>query len=304
MDTISSTYKPPTPPSDTVKWNDKITAPIIIPIVAMIVIVTFFICALIKCLKVTWDKKRRSDMYEITDLLPEKSKVLPESVAIDECDIELPNEDEKLHHRHVFMSNNSSPSPLDNDGEDNDEDNGIESGLNRSGKRPTGVAALKLLKFSNLRSIVTKKKMVSTTMSSQMVSSGEETVAMDIESGLESGTETSVTARTSIKQVNGTVSSSSGHESGHESGQGGTGTGIHDSSNDTNFDTNFDSNFDTNDSNFGDELEELDLEVPGYMNSNLDEVDTPSAPVPLPVPVPSSSNPLRKAPIALTESEV
>ena len=128
-------------------------------------------------------------------------------------------------------------------------------------------------------------------MSSQMVSSGEETVTMDIESGLESATETSVTARTGIKQVNGTVSSSSGHGSGHGSGQGsgqgGTGTGIHDSSNDT------------NDSNF-DDLEELDLEVPAYMNSNLDEVDTPSGPV----PVSPSSNPLRKPPIALTESEV
>ena len=117
----------------------------------------------------TWDKKCRSDMYEITDLLPEKSKVLPESVVIDEDDIELPNEDEKLHHFMSSTSNNSSPSPLDNDDDDNGTESGpnpiesglnpIESGLNRSGKRPTGVAALKLLKFSNLRSIVTKKKM-------------------------------------------------------------------------------------------------------------------------------------------------
>lgn len=285
---FASTIRPTLfPPSDTVKWNNKITAPIIIPIVAIVVIITFFICALVKCLKVTWDKKRRSDMYEITDLLPEKSKVIPESVAIDEGDIELPNENEKLHHRHVFMSstsNNSSPSPVDN-GDDLERTHGLRA---HDGKRPTGATALKLLKFSNIRSVITKKKMVSTTMSSHVTSSNEEgMVTLDIESGLESGIDlvTESTASTSVKQVNNSNGNIGGHSASYSPGHR-SGTGVHDSSNDT------------NDSNFGDELED-DLEVPGYMNSNLDEVVTPGQP-----PVSPSSSPMKKAPIALTESEV
>jgi hypothetical protein len=73
---MTTTPRPPirtaTPPSDTVQWNDHVSAPIFIPITAAVVFACIVLLCIIKCLKSLWDKKKRSDAYEITDLIHEK----------------------------------------------------------------------------------------------------------------------------------------------------------------------------------------------------------------------------------------
>lgn len=62
--------------SGTVKWNDGgPAAPIVIPIVFFLVLLTALICLLTKYVKKLWDRKRRSDIYEIVDLMEEERGV-------------------------------------------------------------------------------------------------------------------------------------------------------------------------------------------------------------------------------------
>lgn len=57
---------------DTVKWSEGgPTAPTIIPITFFIVVGTAILCIVAKYLKKIWDKKRRSETYEIVDLIAE-----------------------------------------------------------------------------------------------------------------------------------------------------------------------------------------------------------------------------------------
>lgn len=82
----------PHPPSDTVLWNDRVTAPIIIPITAAVVAVSIILLCIIKCLKRLWDKQRRSDAYEITDLIKEKDSVRAEIPVLDQShDLDSPD---------------------------------------------------------------------------------------------------------------------------------------------------------------------------------------------------------------------
>lgn len=60
------------PGSDTVKWSDSISAPIIIPLTVFAVVLSIIILCIIKCLKTTYDRKLRSDRYEISDLIKER----------------------------------------------------------------------------------------------------------------------------------------------------------------------------------------------------------------------------------------
>lgn len=60
------------PGSDTVKWSDSISAPIIIPLTVVSVVLSIIILCIIKCLKSTYDRRLRCDRYEITDLIKER----------------------------------------------------------------------------------------------------------------------------------------------------------------------------------------------------------------------------------------
>ena len=85
-------YRPTSVPSDTVQWNDRVTAPIIIPITAAVVLACIFLLCIIKCLKKLWDKKKRSDAYEITDLIREKDSGRADIPALDQNhDLDTPD---------------------------------------------------------------------------------------------------------------------------------------------------------------------------------------------------------------------
>lgn len=81
-----------TPGSDTVKWSDSISAPLIIPLTVILVIISIIILCIIKCIKTTYDKKLRCDTYEISDLVKKypPDLVLPELDAIDGS-LEIPD---------------------------------------------------------------------------------------------------------------------------------------------------------------------------------------------------------------------
>lgn len=79
-------------PSDSVKWSDHVSAPIIIPITAAVVLACIVLLCIIKCLKHLWDKKKRSDAYEITDLIREKDSGRADIPALDQNhDLDTPD---------------------------------------------------------------------------------------------------------------------------------------------------------------------------------------------------------------------
>lgn len=79
------------PQTDTVKHNDTISAPVIIPLTILVVLICIFILCIIKYCKVMWDKKTRSNAYEITDLIKtEKPNQYPSQLPV-------LNEDEEDH---------------------------------------------------------------------------------------------------------------------------------------------------------------------------------------------------------------
>lgn len=85
-------YRPSATPSDTVLWNDRVSAPIIIPITAAAVLFCIFLLCIVKCLKKLWDKKKRSDAYEITDLIHEKDMAKADIPALDGShDLDVPD---------------------------------------------------------------------------------------------------------------------------------------------------------------------------------------------------------------------
>ena len=67
--------------TDTVKWNDTVTAPIIIPILIIVVFICIMILCIIKYCKKIWDKKTKSNAYEITDLI-KTEKVYPSQLPV------------------------------------------------------------------------------------------------------------------------------------------------------------------------------------------------------------------------------
>lgn len=131
---MTTTPRPPvshtTPPSDTVQWNTSVSAPIIIPITAAIVFACIIVLAIIRCLKDIWDKKKRSDTYEITDLIKEKDLLKADIPALDQNhDLDAPDHpnlnllnysSEKRFHRRSpdfdVESGRSSRSPSDENG--------------------------------------------------------------------------------------------------------------------------------------------------------------------------------------------
>lgn len=79
-------------PSDTVLWNDRVSAPIIIPITAAVVAVCIVLLCIIKILKKVWDKQKRSDAYEITDLIKEKDSGRADIPVLDQShDLDSPD---------------------------------------------------------------------------------------------------------------------------------------------------------------------------------------------------------------------
>lgn len=69
----------PTTKSPSSKWSDNgPTAPTIIPIMFFIVVGAAILCLILKYFKKIWDKKRRSDIYEIVDLIQEDGGLSPE----------------------------------------------------------------------------------------------------------------------------------------------------------------------------------------------------------------------------------
>jgi len=72
-----------TPYTDVVRWNEGVSAPIIIPILIAFIIIAILLLCLIKFIKKGWDKKTRSNAYEITDLLKtEKPKNYPSQLPV------------------------------------------------------------------------------------------------------------------------------------------------------------------------------------------------------------------------------
>ena len=82
--------------SDTVRWSDEVSAPLIIPIICLIVVASAVICSILKYLKIVWDKKRRSKTYEIRDTSPEDSMIPPDfASSVDQTD-QMPPEKASL----------------------------------------------------------------------------------------------------------------------------------------------------------------------------------------------------------------
>jgi hypothetical protein len=72
---------PSIPKTGTVKWSEGgPTAPTIIPVVFFLVLIIAVICLLLKYIKMLWDRKRRSDIYEIVDLMEEDRAATENSV--------------------------------------------------------------------------------------------------------------------------------------------------------------------------------------------------------------------------------
>lgn len=97
--------------SDTVKWNDSISAPPIIPFMIGFVFVCIIVLYVIKYLKKAWDKKNRSDRYEITDLIrpqkhPSQLPVLDDESRQDHANLNLlkySGQKRKGKVQHVFI---------------------------------------------------------------------------------------------------------------------------------------------------------------------------------------------------------
>ena len=85
MTTTPRAPVPPTaPPSDSVQWSDTVSAPIIIPITTAVVFACIILLCVVKCLKQLWDKSKRSDAYEIRDLIKEKDAARADIPVLDE----------------------------------------------------------------------------------------------------------------------------------------------------------------------------------------------------------------------------
>ena len=83
---------PPSLPSDSVQWSDTVSAPIIIPITAAVVVACIILLCIIKCLKQLWDKSVRCDAYEIGDLINEKDAARADIPVLDQShDLDSPD---------------------------------------------------------------------------------------------------------------------------------------------------------------------------------------------------------------------
>lgn len=75
--------------TDTVRWSDDVTAPIIIPLICLVVAASVVICAIIKYLTVMYDRKWRSKSYEIGDPEPTDNCMIPPDFnsSVDQTDV-------------------------------------------------------------------------------------------------------------------------------------------------------------------------------------------------------------------------